>query len=159
MLFRSVNTDVFSLGIRAEKSLRAGIGKFVPYTGIRYMHLSTGDYTNSLGMHYNTDDINLWLLPVGIKYSADVKNGNWTIRPLAEVGYIWNLGDRDSTQTVSINGISNGFCYDVTDTGSYIARLAVEAEKGSITYGLGYGYQKGDSVKDNQWMASVNWKF
>ena len=77
----------------------------------------------------------------------------------SEVGYIWNLGDRDSTQTVSINGISNGFCYDVTDTGSYIARLAVEAEKGSITYGLGYGYQKGDSVKDNQWMASVNWKF
>lgn len=158
-LTADVKTDVFSLGIRAEKSLRAGIGKFVPYTGIRYMHLSTGDYTNSLGMHYNTDDINLWLLPVGIKYSADVKNGNWTIRPLAEVGYIWNLGDRDSTQTVSINGISNGFCYDVTDTGSYIARLAVEAEKGSITYGLGYGYQKGDSVKDNQWMASVNWKF
>lgn len=158
-LTADVKTDVFSLGIRAEKSLRAGIGKFVPYTGIRYMHLSTGDYTNSLGMHYNTDDINLWLLPVGIKYSADVKNGNWTIRPLAEVGYIWNLGDRDSTQTVSINGISNGFCYDVTDTGSYIARLAVEAEKGSINYGLGYGYQKGDSVKDNQWMASVNWKF
>lgn len=158
-LTADVKTNVFSLGMRAEKSFKAGAGKFVPYTGIRYMHLSTGDYTNSLGMHYDTDDMDLWLLPVGIKYSAEIKNGSWTIRPLADVGYIWNLGDRDGTQTVSINGISNGFGYDVTDTGSYIARLAVEAEKGSITYGLGYGYQKGDSVKDNQWMASVNWKF
>lgn len=158
-LTADVKSDAFSLGVRAEKSFKAGAGKLVPYTGIRYMHLSTGDYTNNLGMHYDTDDMNLWLLPVGIKYSADIKNGSWTIRPLAEVGYIWNLGDRDGTQTVSVNGISNGFGYDVTDTGSYIARLAVEAEKGSITYGVGYGYQKGDSVKDNQWMASVNWKF
>ncbi len=117
-LTSDVKTDVFSLGVRAEKSFIAGTGKFVPYAGIRYMHLTTGDYTNSLGMHYDTDNMNLWLLPVGIKYSADIKNGSWIIRPLAEVGYVWNLGDRDGIQTVSFNGISNGFGYDVTDTGS-----------------------------------------
>lgn len=142
-----------------KKSLKAGVGKFVPYAGIRYMHLGTGNYNNSIGMSYDGDDMNLWLLPVGVKYSADVKAGGWTIRPIAEVGYVWNMGDRDATQTVSLNGASNGFGYDVADNGSYIGRFVVEAEKANVTYGLGYEYQKGDSVKANRWMANVNWSF
>ena len=158
-LTADAKSDAFSIGVRAEKTLKAGIGKFVPYAGIRYMHLGTGNYNNSIGMSYDGDDMNLWLLPVGVKYSADVKAGGWTIRPIAEVGYVWNMGDRDATQTVSLNGASNGFGYDVADNGSYIGRFVVEAEKANVTYGLGYEYQKGDSVKANKWMANVNWSF
>lgn len=158
-LTADAKSDAFSIGVRAEKSLKAGVGKFVPYAGIRYMHLGTGNYNNSIGMSYDGDDMNLWLLPVGVKYSADVKAGSWTIRPIAEVGYVWNMGDRDATQTVSLNGTSNGFGYDVADNGSYIGRFVVEAEKANVTYGLGYEYQKGDSVKANKWMANVNWSF
>lgn len=158
-LTADAKSDAFSIGVRAEKSLKAGVGKFVPYAGIRYMHLGTGNYNNSIGMSYDGDDMNLWLLPVGVKYSADVKAGGWTIRPIAEIGYVWNMGDRDATQTVSLNGASNGFGYDVADNGSYIGRFVVEAEKANVTYGLGYEYQKGDSVKANKWMANVNWSF
>lgn len=158
-LTADAKSDAFSIGVRAEKSLKAGVGKFVPYAGIRYMHLGTGNYNNSIGMSYDGDDMNLWLLPVGVKYSADVKAGGWTIRPIAEIGYVWNMGDRDATQTVSLNGASNGFGYDVADSGSYIGRFVVEAEKANVTYGLGYEYQKGDSVKANKWMANVNWSF
>ena len=158
-LTADAKSDAFSIGVRAEKTLKAGVGKFVPYAGIRYMHLGTGNYNNSLGMSYDGDDMNLWLLPVGVKYSADVKAGGWTIRPIAEVGYVWNMGDRDADQTVSLNGASDGFGYDVTDSGSYIGRFMVEAEKANVTYGLGYEYQKGDSVKANRWMANLNWSF
>ena len=158
-LTADAKSDAFSIGVRAEKSLKAGVGKFVPYAGIRYMHLGTGNYNNSIGMSYDGDDMNLWLLPVGVKYSADVKAGSWTIRPIAEIGYVWNMGDRDATQTVSLNGASNGFGYDVADNGSYIGRFVVEAERANVTYGLGYEYQKGDSVKANKWMANVNWSF
>ena len=158
-LTADAKSDAFSIGVRAEKSLKAGVGKFVPYAGIRYMHLGTGNYNNSIGMSYDGDDMNLWLLPVGVKYSADVKAGSWTIRPIAEIGYVWNMGDRDATQTVSLNGASNGFGYDVADNGSYIGCFVVEAEKANVTYGLGYEYQKGDSVKANKWMANVNWSF
>ena len=158
-LTADAKSDAFSIGVRAEKSLKAGVGKFIPYAGIRYMHLGTGNYNNSIGMSYDGDDMNLWLLPVGVKYSADVKAGGWTIRPIAEVGYVWNMGDRDATQTVSLNGASDGFGYDVADNGSYIGRFVVEAEKANVTYGLGYEYQKGDSVKTNKWMANVNWSF
>ena len=158
-LTADAKSDAFSIGVRAEKSVKAGVGKFVPYAGIRYMHLGTGNYTNSIGMAYDGDDMNLWLVPVGVKYSADVKAGGWTIRPIAEIGYVWNMGDRDATQTVSLNGASDGFGYDVADNGSYIGRFVVEAEKANVTYGLGYEYQKGDSVKANKWMANVNWSF
>ena len=158
-LTADAKSDAFSIGVRAEKTLKAGVGKFVPYAGIRYMHLGTGNYTNSIGMAYDGDDMNLWLLPVGVKYSADVKAGGWTIRPIAEIGYVWNMGDRDADQTVSLNGASDGFGYDVTDSGSYIGRFMVEAEKANVTYGLGYEYQKGDSVKANRWMANLNWSF
>ena len=55
----SADADAFSIGIRAEQAYKAGAGKFVPYAGIRYMHLGAGDYSNSLGMEYNADDQNL----------------------------------------------------------------------------------------------------
>ena len=154
------DSDAFSVGVRVEKEAKAGIGKLVPYAGLRYMHLGTGNYTNSIGLAYDADDAELFLLPVGLKYSADIKNTNgWTMRPVVEFGYVWAFGDTDANQTVSLNGASNGFGYDVTDSGSYVGRFMLEAERANISYALGYEYQKGDVVKADKWMFNVNWKF
>lgn len=155
----SAYADAFSIGIRAEQAYKAGAGKFVPYAGIRYMHLGAGDYSNSLGMEYNADDQNLWLLPVGVTYSAEVQSGDWTVKPIAEVGYVWTMGDRDTDQTVSLNGASDTFGFETADSGSFIGRLGIEAEKADVTYGLSYEYQKGDTVKANKWMANLTWSF
>ncbi len=155
----SADADAFSIGIRAEQAYKAGAGKFVPYAGIRYMHLGAGDYSNSLGMEYNADDQNLWLLPVGVTYSAEVQSGDWTVKPIAEVGYVWTMGDRDTDQTVCLNGASDTFGFETADSGSFIGRLGIEAEKADVTYGLSYEYQKGDTVKANKWMANLTWSF
>ncbi len=155
----SADADAFSIGIRAEQAYKAGAGKFVPYAGIRYMHLGAGDYSNSLGMEYNADDQNLWLLPVGVTYSAEVQSGDWTVKPVAEVGYVWTMGDRDTDQTVSLNGASDTFGFETADSGSFIGRLGIEAEKADVTYGLSYEYQEGDTVKANKWMANLTWSF
>lgn len=155
----SADADAFSIGIRAEQAYEAGAGKFVPYAGIRYMHLGAGNYTNSLGMEYDADDQNLWLLPVGVTYSAEVQSGDWTIKPVAEVGYVWTMGDRDTDQTVSLNGAADTFGFETADSGSFIGRLGIEAEKADVTYGLSYEYQKGDTVKANKWMANLTWSF
>ncbi len=155
----SADADAFSIGIRAEQAYAAGAGKFVPYAGIRYMHLGAGDYSNSLGMEYNADDQNLWLLPVGVTYSAEVQSGDWTVKPIAEVGYVWTMGDRDTDQTVSLNGAADTFGFETADSGSFIGRLGIEAEKADVTYGLSYEYQKGDTVKANKWMANLTFSF
>ena len=158
-LTADADTDVFSIGVRAEQKIEAGIGQFVPYAGLRYMHLGTGNYANSIGMNYDVDEQNLWLLPVGVTYSCEVQKGGWTIRPVVEAGYVWAMGDRDTNQTVSLNGAANGFGFDTADSGSFVSRFAVEAERANIVYSLGYEYQKGDTVKANKWMANMTWKF
>ena len=155
----SADADAFSIGIRAEQAYAAGAGKFVPYAGIRYMHLGAGNYDNSLGMDYDADDQNLWLLPVGVTYSAEVQSGDWTVKPIAEVGYVWTMGDRDTDQTVSLNGAADTFGFETADSGSFIGRLGIEAEKADVTYGLSYEYQKGDTVKANKWMANLTFSF
>ena len=155
----SADADAFSIGIRAEQAYEAGAGKFVPYAGIRYMHLGAGNYDNSLGMSYDADDQNLWLLPVGVTYSAEVQSGDWTVKPVAEVGYVWTMGDRDTDMTVSLNGAADSFGFETADSGSFIGRLGIEAEKSNVTYGLGYEYQKGDTVKANKWMANLTFSF
>lgn len=158
-LIASADADAFSIGIRAEQAYKAGAGKFVPYAGIRYMHLGAGDYSNSLGMEYNADDQNLWLLPVGVTYSAEVQSGDWTVKQIAEIGYVWTMGDRDTDQTVSLNGASDTFGFETADSGSFIGRLGIEAEKADVTYGLSYEYQKGDTVKANKWMVNLTYSF
>ena len=155
----SADADAFSIGIRAEQAYEAGAGKFVPYAGIRYMHLGAGNYDNSLGMSYDADDQNLWLLPVGVTYSAEVQSGDWTVKPVVEVGYVWTMGDRDTDMTVSLNGAADSFGFETADSGSFIGRLGIEAEKSNVTYGLGYEYQKGDTVKANKWMANLTFSF
>ena len=155
----SADADAFSIGIRAEQAYEAGAGKFVPYAGIRYMHLGAGNYDNRLGMSYDADDQNLWLLPVGVTYSAEVQSGDWTVKPVAEVGYVWTMGDRDTDMTVSLDGAADSFGFETADSGSFIGRLGIEAEKSNVTYGLGYEYQKGDTVKANKWMANLTFSF
>lgn len=155
----STDTDAVSLGIRGERRMTYGEATFVPYIGARYVHLSIGDYTNSIGLHYDQSDRNLFLLPVGVKYSAAYARGAWTYRPVAEVGYVWNLGGRAVDQTVSLDGTTNGFTYDVTDHGSFIGKVGLEATKGDITYGLSYEYQKGSHVQSNRYDAKINFRF
>ena len=158
-LTSSFDTDAFSVGVRGEKRISYGESKFVPYAGARYVHLNTDDSTNGVGLSYSQSGQNLFLIPVGVKYSADYKQGTWTIRPVAELGYVWNTGDRSVDQTVSLDGTANGFSYDVTDSGSFIGKVGIEATNGTITYGLDYEYQKGDTVKSNRYGGHINFKF
>lgn len=155
----SPDADAFSIGVRAQKDVKVGKGTLSPYAGIRYMHLGTGDYTNSLGMNYDVEDQNLWLLPVGVSYSTEIKYNDWTVKPMAEVGYMWAMGDRQTDQTVSLYGTADSFGFDVADSSSFFGKLGVTAENDKIAYGIAYQYQKGDTVDANQWIANVEFKF
>lgn len=156
----SPDADAFSVGVRAEKVFKSGAnGKFVPYIGARYMHLGAADYTNSLGISYDVDEQNLFMIPVGIKYTTEIKNNDWTIRPMAEVGYVWTMGDKDTNQTVGLNGAFDTFGFETVDDGSFIGKLGIEAESDKIAYGIGYEYQDSDSTTANKWFADIIFKF
>lgn len=158
-LTATFDTDAWSAGVRGERKYNHGSVTLTPYAGVRYVHLETDGASNNVGLSYAQDSQNIFLLPVGVNYRGHVQRGNWTIMPQAELGYVWNTGDRTARQVVSLDGTANGFTYDVTDKGSWIGKLGVAIANDRVTYAVDYEHQKGDTIKSNRFNGYVNIKF
>ena len=154
----SVDGNAFFAGIRAEKEIALGVSSLTPYAGLRYYRIHTGDFTDSLGMKHETENANLWNLPVGVEFRHEVKNGNWSLTPVAEIGYNFAMGDKDTKETVSLGGAADTFSFDIGES-AFLARLGVEAENSTWTLGGGYRYQKGSDTQSNQWYIQTGYRF
>lgn len=153
------NTEAWSLGVKALRDYDFGSGTLTPYVGARYLRLTTDQYTSSLGLSYDKETQNLFLLPVGADYSLNLNRGSWNIKPYAGIGYIWTVGDRNADQTVSYGMAADTFAYDVTDAGSFLAKAGISAEHGDYSFGVGYAYQKGSTVDSDTWTVQAAYKF
>lgn len=154
----SVGGNAFFAGIRAEKEITLGASSLTPYAGLRYYRIHTGDFTDSLGMKHETENANLWNLPVGVEFRHEVKNGNWNLTPVAEIGYNFAMGDKDTKETVSLGNAADTFAFDIGES-AFLARLGVEAENSTWTLGGGYRYQKGSDIQSNQWYIQAGYRF
>lgn len=154
----SVDGNAFFAGIRAEKEIALGASSLTPYAGLRYYRIHTGDFTDSLGMKHETENANLWNLPVGVEFRHEVKNGNWNLTPVAEIGYNFAMGDKDTKETVSLGDAADTFAFDIGES-AFLARLGVEAENSTWTLGGGYRYQKGSDTQSNQWYIQAGYRF
>lgn len=156
----SPDSDSISVGVKAVKDYAAGEnGTLTPYVGLRYLRLSTDDFTASNGLRYEGDDQDLVIVPVGVNYTASISHGKWSVRPYAGIGYVWTAGDRSADQTVMLGGAADSFSYDTADSGSFVARAGVTTDCGDMSYGIGYSWQKGDSVSNNAWTLSASYHF
>lgn len=160
------DTNIFTVGVKGEKLYENGNGtKFVPYAGLRYMNIDTDGYTGTIdgaaAAHYSPETANMWLLPLGITISHESVNGGWTLRPTADIAYVWTMGDNDNAMGVTVPGInaSDKVGYDIMDSGFFVGRLGLEAKKDAWTYGVGYSYQKGSDSQSNKWVASIEYSF
>lgn len=154
----SVDGNAFFAGIRAEKEIALGASSLTPYAGLRYYRIHTGDFTDSLGMKHETENANIWNLPVGVEFRHEVKNGNWNLTPVAEIGYNFAMGDKDTKETVSLGDAADTFAFDIGES-AFLARLGVEAENSTWTLGGGYRYQKGSDTQSNQWYIQAGYRF
>ena len=159
----SPDSDSISVGVKALKDYAAGDnGVLTPYVGLRYLRLSTDDFTANNGLHYVGDDQDMVIVPVGVNYTASISHGKWSVRPYAGIGYVWTAGDRSADQTVMLGGAQGGadsFSYDTADSSSFIARVGVTTDCDDMSYGIGYSWQKGDSVSNNAWTVSASYHF
>lgn len=156
----SPDSDSISVGVKALKDYAAGEnGTLTPYVGLRYLRLSTDDFTASNGLHYVGDDQDMVIVPVGVNYTASISHGKWSVRPYAGIGYVWTAGDRSADQTVVVTGGADSFSYDTADSSSFIARVGVTTDCDDMSYGIGYSWQKGDSVSNNAWTVSASYHF
>lgn len=154
----SVDGNAFFAGIRAEKEIALGASSLTPYAGLRYYRIHTGDFTDSLGMKHETENANLWNLPVGVEFRHEVKNGNWSLTPVVEIGYNFAMGDKDTKETVSLGDAADTFAFDIGES-AFLVRLGVEAENSTWTLGGGYRYQKGSDTQSNQWYIQAGYRF
>ena len=154
----SVDGNAFFAGIRAEKEIALGASSLTPYAGLRYYRIHTGDFTDSLGMKHETENANLWNLPVGVEFRHEVKNGSWSLTPVAEIGYNFAMGDKDTKETVRFGNAADTFSFDIGES-AFLARLGVEAENSTWTLGGGYRYQKGSDTQSNQWYIQAGYRF
>ena len=155
----------WTVGLRGEKEYVKGTSQLVPYAGLRYVSLNPSAYDSYYGgqklFHNDADNQNLWLLPVGVALRNEtVTKSGWTITPKAELAYIFAFGDKDTDVDVDLGtGSASPLFYTVTDDGSWLGSLAVEAKKDIWTFGAGYSYQKGDDTKNEKWFVNASYAF
>lgn len=83
-------------------------GGLTPEIGLRYMHISGDDYTNSLGIHHKIDDADYLTAIVGTKYGTDVAVANgMTLRPELRVAATYDLMSDDYAIAVAMPGINS----------------------------------------------------
>lgn len=155
-------SDAFSVGVRAEWAVKIGENaKLMPFAGLRYMRLGTGDYENNLGMKYDVDNQNLFMAPVGLAYSGNFEMGNkdWHFKPIVEFGYTFNMGDKDTDQKVSYNGYEDTFGMDIVDSGYWFGRIGFGFSNERTEWILGYQYMKSENTRNNKYMVHFNYKF
>lgn len=161
------DVDAWTIGIRGEKEFVSGKNQIVPYAGLRYMSVNPGSYTTyyngQAAFHNDAENQDLWLLPIGVSFRNEtVTNSGWRITPKLDLSYIWAFGDTDTDMTVNAGNAGNAsstLYYDVMDDSSWLATLGVEAEKDAWTFGINYGYQKGDDTKNKTWYVTAGYSF
>lgn len=158
------DVDAWTIGVRGEKEFVSGRNQIVPYVGLRYMSVNPGAYSmyydGKRAFDYDADNQSLWLLPVGVSFRNEtVTENGWRITPKLDLSYIWAFGDTDTEMTANIGGANSTLYYDVMDDDSWLASLGIEATKDVWSFGVGYGYQKGDDTKDKTWFVNASYAF
>lgn len=158
------DVDAWTIGIRGEKEFVSGKNQIVPYAGLRYMSVNPGSYTTyyngQAAFHNDAENQDLWLLPIGVSFRNETATSSgWKITPKLDLSYIWAFGDTDTDMTVNAGGYTGNLYYDVMDDSSWLATLGVEAEKDAWTFGINYGYQKGDDTKNKTWYVTAGYSF
>ena len=161
-----VDTNIFSAGIRAEKSFKVDNATVVPHVGFRVMAIDVRDYDTKVdgttAFHNSTDTAVIAQLPFGVTVKDEfVKNG-WTVKPMADVTFVPQFGETKSQTTISLPGSTVSDLYNAEFTGNFAATatFGVDAQKGDYNVGMQLGLTKGDNGKaDANFMAKVRYQF
>lgn len=166
LLKANPKTDTITMGIKGEKLYQYDDLQVMPYVGLRYLSVDTGSYSSDIAgqaaFNYAPERQNIWLLPVGVSLTYEnITDNGWKVRPNIDLSYMWAMGDTDSSMTVGLPGTAaaDRLGYTVMDSGSFIGKVGLEAEKGHMTYGVSYSYQKGSDAQSNKWFVDLKYSF
>lgn len=154
------DTTAWSVGTKVFKEFAVShTATLTPYAGVRYIRLATDEYTSSLGIDYDTAAQNLFVLPVGITYTAQSQQGQWLVKPYVGAGYIWNVGDRNADVHASFGTGVDGWNVTTADAHSVLLQAGFTAETETTVFGVDYRWQQGNTTKNQAWNVNLGYKF
>lgn len=108
------------------------IGGITPEMSVRYLHIGSAEYTNSLGIRNKIDGTDYMTASIGTRYGFDMLlNNGWVLSPQMHYALKYDLISDDGRITVAMPGI-NAYSLD----GESLSRIANEIGIGiGMTYG------------------------
>lgn len=134
-LNQSVDTDIFSAGVRAQYALNAGVFKFVPSIGVRVSQLSS-DEVKAGALRFGDDDLTLVQVPLSIRISGyDVNADGWQLSPSFKLSYVPTFGDKD----IDVYGVDQ----TVIDTNPVQGDVGLRATNGNMMFNANFMFGAG----------------
>lgn len=142
----SLDSTVFTVGLRADWTAYEGAFNVVPHAGIRYTAIDVDDYRG-----YASDSINVVELPVGVEVNGTFEASGWKVVPSVDFTIVPQVGDKDvKTAVGNVDVIDN--LYNTT--------VGVEAVYGQYAFGLDAGYGFGSDDRQNATVkANFSYRF
>lgn len=156
------DTDVLSVGVRAEYKIATEMMDIVPHVGLRYSNISMDSMNFSGILTAEADSANVWQMPIGVTFAKDiVTDGGWTFTPSVDLSVIPAFGDTELAQTAMFTGV-NGIASmntEILDSVSGRAQVGFELSKDQFYMGLDYAYQGSSNMDTHGVQATFGFKF
>ncbi len=122
-------------GLRFETSFNAGPINFVPYYGVRFIHLASG-YMSAGDGSVRFKPTKMWQFPVGVNVAYPFEVFGWRTRTMIDLAVVPTAGDRrvvpDGRNTYDFAS------YRFANTFYYRGGVGIEASSGHHGFGLFY---------------------
>lgn len=143
----SIDSSVFTVGVRADMTVYDKAFKVVPHVGVRYTKIDVDDYRG-----LEADSMNVFETPVGVKVAGAFEPAaGWKLTPSFDFTIVPQLGDKEVNTLIGD--------VDVLDN-VYNTTLGVNASYGNFTFGLSYRYGFGtDERSNNAFQARAAYAF
>ncbi len=142
----SLDSTVFTVGLRADWTAYEGAFNVVPHAGVRYTAIDVDNYRG-----YASDSINVVELPVGVEVNGTFEASGWKVVPSVDFTIVPQVGDKDvKTAVGNVDVIDN--LYNTT--------VGVEAVYGQYAFGLDAVYGFGSDYRQNATVkANFSYRF
>lgn len=150
--------DTDNIGLQAFAGYDMDNG-FTPEAGFRYIRQMQDGYTDSLGQHVETDDVNLLTAVASVKYTKDYAVDNAVITPKARLGLTYDVVSDNNTADVNIGNVSYRIEGERLERLGAEAGLGLEANVDNWTLSLGYDLGLRKDYQSHTGMLKLKYEF
>ena len=128
-LNQSVDSEIYSVGVRGQHRFTAGNFQFVPSVGVRVSRLNT-DAMQVGAVNIKKQEQTLVQVPIALRVNGFEQNiSGWSVAPSFKVAYVPTFGDKE----ISVFGADQ----TVIDTSPVQGDFGIRAQNGNLMQGGG----------------------